>query len=1095
MTLVTRVRPGGGWVIVAITCLVLCGRLVAELTAQTNTAEIQGVVRDPLGGLLPGASVVVIHVVSGRRVERTSDDTGRFFIPGLPVGEYAVTVTLDGFKTVTRSNVIVQVGQRVDVPIMLPLGERTETVTVSGAVPLLQTNNAEISDVIDNRRVQELPLNGRQFLQLAQLSDGVVVPPGGTRGAALEQAGTLPAVLGQRSGHNIYLLDGVKVTDEFFNNLVVSPSVDAIQEFKIQKTLYPVEFGGKASALINVVTKSGSNAFHGGVVEFFRTDELDARNYFDDSRQPVPPLRQHQFGAHAGGPLRRNRTFFFLDYEGHRVDRSVTQTFSVATVAMRNGNFAGLPALCDPLTRTADGCTSFAGNQIPSSRLSPVAIALLQRVPQPTASGTVQNLLAVEPEHAPMNQGTVRVDHRLSDDDTMFGRFTAYGARDVQPFGTGSLNESLIPGFGREVTTRSRNVALSYTHTFSTTVLNELRFGWLTAVGGQASPNQGTSFAAATGLQGVTTNPLDTGYPQMSFAGLFSTIGDPTSFVSRDNRSVELYDSVLIDRGAHRLKVGGYLFHLSFNPVNPNVARGAFTFDGQWTGNAFADFLLGYPSAAQVGIGRADEHGRTTWVHVYGQDDWRVSSNLSVNYGLRYEINGQMTDVDNRLSAVDLTVPGGRVVIASDDDGNISPTAQPLLGEIPIAAVTSKDAGWTRGLLRPSYRQFAPRIGLAWSFGERGNTVVNAGAGVFLNQWAYSVQQALAQTLPFFFAKTVNAPADALQPTASTETMLLAPANGSVGGSTMNHDYRTEYAKNVTVGIQRQFTPTSAVDVSYLGSWIVGADSSTVLNVPSPGPGPIGPRRPVTALSNITAIRWDGYSEFHALTLRAEQRLTRGLTFSANYTLSKATDDASDPGATTFETNLPQDVRNMAAERAVASFDHRHRFVSNITYAVPGFAGATTGWRTALASGWRLSAIATLQSGAPFTVNLGTDRANIGSGPAQRPDATCDPNQNAPHTAAEWFNTECFALPAPFVFGNAERNSVLSPGYANVDFSVAKDVRVPTDVRLELRWEMFNVFNRTNFDVPNRVFGTPNFGRIFSALPARQMQLGVKVQF
>jgi hypothetical protein len=290
-------------------------------------------------------------------------------------------------------------------------------------------------------------------------------------------------------------------------------------------------------------------------------------------------------------------------------------------------------------------------------------------------------------------------------------------------------------------------------------------------------------------------------------------------------------------------------------------------------------------------------------------------------------------------------------------------------------------------------------------------------------------------------------------------------------------------------------TPTSAVDVSYLGSWIVGADSSTVLNVPLPGPGPIGPRRPVPALSNVTAIRWDGYSIFHALTVRAEQRLSRGLAFSANYTVSKAIDDASDPGATTFETNLPQDVRNVDAERGRASFDHRHRLVGNISYALPSVSGPTGGWPAALASGWRLNAIATFQSGAPFTVNLGTDRANVGSGPAQRPDAVCDPNQNAPQTAAEWFNTACFGLPAPFTFGNAARNSVLSPGYANIDFAVAKDVRLAANARLELGWEIFNLFDRANFDVPNRIFGTPNFGRIFSALPARQMQLGAKLLF
>lgn len=521
-----------------------------------------------------------------------------------------------------------QLRQRLDLPFPLPLGSRTESVTVTGVTPLLQTANAELGDVIDNRQVVQLPLNGRQFLQLAQLSDGVVVPPGGTRGAALEQAGALPAVLGQRSGHNIYLLDGVKVTDEFFNNLVVSPSIDAIQEFKIQKTMYPAEFGGKASALINVATKSGSNEYRGGALEFFRSDRFDAHNYFDDPTKRVPPLRQHQFGAHIGGPLRQDRSFFFASYEGQRIHRSLTQTFSVPPASVRIGNFAGLAALCDPLTRTAAGCAPFADNQIPAGRIDPVARALLRHVPEPTGDGLVQNLLAIGTEENPMDQVTLRVDHRLSGNDTLFGRFTAFGVRDTQPFGTSSLNETLIPGFGRTVTTRSRNVALSYTHTFSTSILNEMRFGWLTAGGGQMSPNQGANFATAAGL------------------------------------------------------------------------------------------------------------------------------------------------------------------------------------------------------------------------------------------------------------------------------------------------------------------------------------------------------------------------------------LTRN---------------------------------------------------------------------------WRVSGIVTIQSGAPFTVNLGTDRANIGAGPAQRPDTICDPNAGAPRTPEHWFNTACFVLPAPFTFGNSGRNTVLAPGYADVDVAVSKDVPLSNTARLELRWEIFNALNRANFDVPNRTAFTPNF--------------------
>ena len=667
--------------------------LVARTSlAQYNTAEISGVVKDVQGGVVPGVRVAARHLESGLTVERASDEAGRFFLPALPVGEYTVTAELSGFRQFTQRGLTLRVGQKIELPIALTIGQLSDAVTVTIDAPLLRTLNAEVAEIIDNRQVRELPLNGRQFIQLAQLTDGVTIPPGGTRGAALGQAGPLPNVYGQRGGHNIYLIDGVKVTDEFFNNLVISPSVDAIQEFKIQKTMYPAEFGGKASALINVVTRSGGNRFHGSGLEFVRNERFDAPNFFDDRSKPMPALRQHQFGVNVGGPLKRDQTFFFFSYEGQRIRKAQTQTFSVPTAALRNGDFAGLPPLCDPLTRTAAGtCTPFVGNQIPEHRLSPVARALLARVPLPTSSGLVQNLLGVEDQVNPMNQFSLRLDHRLGTNGTLFGRVTTYRVSDPQPFGTTSLNEALVAGFGRTVTTNSENVALGYTQAFGSNWLNEVRFGYLNARGGQASPNQGVDFSALSGLRGVTGDPRDMGYPQVAFGGAFSAIGDPTFFVSRENRSYELYDNVMLERGSHRVKFGGYLFRLAFNPVNPANARGNFTFNGQWTGNAFADFMLGYPSVSQVGIGRADEHGRSTWFHAYAQDDWKIRSNLTFNYGLRYEINSMMTDVDNRLAAVDL--PGKRFVIASDRNGTLSPTAAPLLSQIPIPV---RDVGRSR---------------------------------------------------------------------------------------------------------------------------------------------------------------------------------------------------------------------------------------------------------------------------------------------------------------------------------------------------------------------------------------------------------------
>ena len=382
--------------------------------AQFNTAQITGAVKDMTGAVLPGAAVTAVHRGTGFRSEQISDSNGEFLLPNLPVGEYAVSVEFPGFKRVNQS-IVLLIGQNARLDLALEVGDIAEQITVTEtAAPLLQTTNAEVSDVIENARIVNLPLNGRQFMDLALLSDGVVKPPPGTRGSAMQQAGNVVNVAGQRSGHNIYLLDGVKVTDEYFNNLVVSPSMDAIQEFKIQKSQYPAEFGGKASALVNVATKSGTNEFHGTLFEFLRNDIFDARNFFDDPNAPIPPLRLNQFGGTLGGPLHRNMTFFFVNYEGQRVRRSVTKTFTVPTEAMRRGDFGGLPPIYNPLSTISTGQrTSFENNRIPENLLDPVAQTFLAKVPLPNRPGTTQNLVAAEKEITDMDQFNVRLDHRF----------------------------------------------------------------------------------------------------------------------------------------------------------------------------------------------------------------------------------------------------------------------------------------------------------------------------------------------------------------------------------------------------------------------------------------------------------------------------------------------------------------------------------------------------------------------------------------------------------------------------------------------------------------------------------------------------------
>ena len=1067
-------------------------------SAQTNTGEIGGLVVDVSGGVLPGATVVAIHPASGFTIERVTDAEGRVFLPALPTGVWEVAAELPGFRRAIQTGITLELGRTLQLEFTLSLGAISEEVTVEVIVPLLQVTTAEISDVIEAREVEEMPLNGRQFLQLAQLSDAVVIPPGGTRGGALQQAGTLPNVGGQRAGHNIYMLDGFKVTDELFNNLVINPSIDSIQEFKIQKSMYPPEFGGKASALINVATKAGGNRFHGSLFEFVRDDRFDAHNFFDDTRAPVPPLEQHQFGGSLGGRLVRDRTFFFVSYERQRTRRSITKTFSVPDAALRAGDFSGFGPVCNPdtISPATGACTPFANNQIPTDRLDPIATTFLNHVPLPNGESRFQNLTSVEPQDKSAHQFSVRVDHRLSNTDQLFVRFSSFDAVEIQPFGTSVLQEALVPGFGRTLDTTTRNLGVSYTRTFGTSMLNELRFGYMSVDGGQASLNAGVDFAGQVGLEGVSRNPRDVGFPQISTAGLYSTMGDPTTFVSRTNQHFEVYDNFLIDRGDHRFKFGGYLFHLKFRPVNADTARGAFTYTGQWTGNALADFLLGFPTSARSGVGDGDEDARTTWLHLYAQDDWRVRDNLTINYGLRYELNSHMTEVDNRLASIDLSVPGGRYVIASDDAGNISPDAEAQLPLIPIPWVTSAEIGWDRSLLRPSKKRFAPRVGFALSIGEKRPTVIRGGYGIFLNQWAYSVQTAFTRNLPFFFLKQVDAPSDQLVPTLQTRDILTSDATGNIAGTIMDHDFQVEYTQTWSGGLQVEVLPRTMVEVSYMGSYTIGADNSTIRNVPVPGPGRIDTRRPIPELSAIRAIRFDGTSIYHAVTFKTERRFDGHHSFNIAYTLSKSKDDASSPGATAFESNVPQDVRNIfPGEHALSSFDHRHQFVASGSYQLPFFEGVG-GAIEALAGGWRVNAIITLQSGAPFTVNLGQDRANIGSGPAQRPDQIGDPNLAADQRSPDrWFNTAAFGLQAPFTFGSAGRNSVFAPGLATVDLSILNRWDVGAQGRLEFRWEVFNLLNRANFDVPNRIFGTPNFGRIFSAQNAREIQFGLRYSF
>ena len=1014
-----------------------------------------------------------------------------------------MTVDARGFKQAVQEGVVLHVGNHVRQDISLELGDQSQSVTVEASAGLMQLESAEIKDVIENQQMVDLPLKDRQFLELALLSPGVVNPPGGTRGDSLQQTGNLINVLGNRTGHNLFLVDGASVTDEYFNNVALSPSPDATREFNLELTDYSAEFGGKSGGVVNVITRSGTNGFHGSVYEFVRNDIFDAQNYFAPPNVPAP-FRENQFGAAVGGPIIKNKAFFFVNYDGQRVRSSLSQLFSVPTAAERAGNLTGLSAVHDPISKgvIANDNLNNDPNYNANNPSTKAALALLSLLPLPISSGNSNNLRSIGQQKIGTNQYNARLDRQISAVDTTFVRASVLDANELDPFGSSGLNEALLPGFGRILKTHTVNLALGETHIFLPTVVNEFRFGWLRVSGGQKDPHARNPFAATYGLNGTTANPADMGYPQVNLSGLFSAIGTATGFNTRIDRDFEFFDNVSYQYGRHNFAFGGYFFHLVFDPAFPNNARGTYTFNGSYTGNALADFLFGYPSQGQVGIGEGAENAHTNWTHFYFQDGWQITPRLKMDLGIRYEYNSNLVAETNQTSNIDLSTGGARFVVAGNPAnlaGNTATLAAFAAAQNPsIAVVSNASANWNDSLLNTRPLRLSPRIGLAWQLPGLNGIVTRGGFGVFTNQAAYSVLQNLAENIPFFLNKAVNNSTGI--PTLTTAGILTASPNGAIGANGVNHDFKIEYNEVWNLSVQKSLSANTTLSVQYVGSRTVHADSSTAVNLSTPGVGAVQARRPFPNLNSYTTIRWDGWAAFNGLTVEANHRISHRLSFDASYTWSHSIDDASDAGTTNAEFNLPQNIyaHNQAAEKADSSFDHRNRLVGNVLYELP-FPKGGSSWVHALAAGWRASGIIIAQSGAPFTVNLGTsnDVANIGlvnGNNIERPDVTGDPNAE-PKNAEHWFNRAAFSLPAAFTFGNNPRNSIIGPRFVNLDTSVQKQWALRESMNLQFRADAYDALNHANFTLPGRIFGASNFAVISSALDPREMQLALKLIF
>jgi Carboxypeptidase regulatory-like domain len=1079
-------RSRSFWVIASMFAIAVCGAV--KLTAQT-TGSIYGTVTDPSGGVISGASVTVRN--SQTKLERTmtTGADGSYSFPLLPVGQYEVVARAPGFGLFEQANLDLQVEAHLRVDIKMELAGKKEQVVVSGQTPSVDLVSATLGKVVEERSIVNLPLNGRNFLQLGVLQAGVTPP---IAGITVTAGGTdnLPggtafdfSVNGMRITSNDHLVDGVNNTEPLTGSAMIVPSVDAIQEFRILTNDYSAEYGRAGGSIVTVLTKSGTNNFHGSLYDFLRNDVLDARNFFSPS---VPPLRQNQFGGTFGGPIVKDRTFFFVSYEGFRQSHGIPTSAPVPTLLERSGNFSqDMVKPIDPTTKQR-----FPQDTIPPKRIDQVANKLLGLWPQPNLGSNIWTATPVGSNDR--NQFEVRLDHALLAGKNNFtGRYLFDDGTRLQPLGQFSSNSApfvQVPGFPNQDASRFQNLVLADTHSFSQKLLNDIRLSYQ-----RASIASGQSVNPIIDRQSLGfTFPLATSVIVPPAVGVSGVTGlGPAELNKRTYNFYQLVENMSISTGKHNIKFGGEIRHTRLASLFSSLGFGAYTFNGLITGNAFADFLLGKPFLFLQAGGKEDKSLRQTVYYFYGRDDYRVAKNLTLNFGLRYELVPGFTERDNLLLTF---VPGQQSV------------ESPFL---PVGLVRAGDLGVPRTVFPTGKRNFAPRVGLAWDPIGDGKTSVKAGYGIFYDE-ASLVQTITVQQPPDFqpidvllFPQSFADPFGGNSPFKPPFQPPVPVARGTTA-TWIAPNLKLPYIQQWNLTVQRQVTPSLALEVAYVGTKGTRLQGNIDLNQPVLGPGITRSNansfRPFPLLTGTFQVSSIFASSYNGLQATVTRRMSNGLSLQAAYTWSKAIDNGSVPSAffniPGQNSGRPQNSRNLAAERGLSAFDLRHRFVTSSLYELPFFT-KRSGAASYLLGGWRLSAIVTWQSGRPFTVRDSSDPNFDQQLENDRPNLLRNPNLSRDQqTPQRWFDTTAFQPVTPPGNGNAGRNIVFTDGVVNFDIGVGKDFRLHEQQSLEFRWEVFNLFNRANFGVPVIDIRAPNFGQVLStATPERQMQAGLKFVF
>jgi hypothetical protein len=1044
--------------------------------AQENTATITGQVQDTSGAGVVGATVTARNVQTGLERSVTSNETANYTLPLLPIGSYELSSEKQGFQKVVKTGIVLEIDQHARVDFVLNVGATTSSVQVTAEIPLTQTDSSSTGAVIDNRKVIEMPLNGRQFYSLALLVPGVAPP---AQGSILSFRGGFN-VSGASELNNNFTLNGLDNNNQLLSAPAFRPSVDAIEEFKILTGVFPAEYGRNSGSQVIVTTKAGTNGFHGTAFEFLRNQVLDGVNYFT----PVgskPAFRQNQFGGTLGGPIIKNKTFFFASYEGTRSTQQITTLTNVPTVAMTNGDFSGITKkVIDPTNGQ-----QFPGNVIPTNRIDPAGQYLAKLYPAPTAvtaAGALpaNNYTFNEPQVDSLNLGSLRIDHSFSDKDTLNASYNDFEDNTLTQFNTVCGSRS-VPGFDCTVLLLARLGGLTEVHSFSPSVINEFKLAYSEFQNPRSTNDQDINFLTMFNIEGTRADgPARSGVPSIAVNG-FAGLGEPTNFPQvRTDHTYQLADSLSWTIGNHAFKFGGDFRRFQSNGTIVGNGRGSFTFNAQTatspsTGYAMADLLLGLPTNTARSPLSPRIYDRTGLYAGFLQDDWKVSPRLTFNIGLRYEYNVPTFEKYDTLS-----------------------NFNPRTGQIDVAGQNGvPSALWERNAF-----DIAPRFGFSWQPFRSSRTVVRGGYGIFYNSPSLNNVNSGPQqsNAPFVSAQTFNS--SFANPVTLTDPYPAASAGaGSLTLSAFNRHQPDARIQQWNFNIQRELTHSLVLEVGYQGSKGTHLPLLYNINQPPPGLGTTAQKqalRPYPQFGNITFLDAVGNSSFNGLLTKLQQRYSNGLSFLVSYTYGKSIDNTpGTPYNVTPSRSSAANPQNLRGERGLSGFDLRHRFVFSPVYELPfgkdkPFLNSNM-FENWVLGGWQVSGILTVQSGRPFTVLVSQDNANV-LGNVDRPMVVGDGNAG-PKTVQQWINVSAFQLAPAGTFGNAGRNNLIGPGLTNLDLVLSRNFQIMERFGLQFRAESFNLANHPNFDLPSQTFGVPGFGSITAAEAPRQIQFALRARF